>query len=285
MAQILYGKAVVEALKIKFQKENEYWASKNIAPKIAIVRVGNKKDDIAYEARIEKNCNELGVELIKSIVDDNINTVNLIKFINNLNQDDSVHGILVFRPLPDTIDTMQVKNSINPIKDIDSMTSINAEKIFSGDKNALAPCTPLAVIEILEFYNYDLSSLKIGIVNRSLVLGKPLAMMLLEKNATISIGHSKTKDLTFFTQNSDIVITGIGKADFFNAGYFNKNSTIIDVGINFNENGMCGDVDFKSVEPIANAISPVPGGVGTVTSMMLFMNLMKAMKMQNIQFR
>ena len=285
MAQILYGKPVVEALKIKFKKENEYWASKNIAPKIAIVRVGNKKDDIAYEARIEKNCNELGVELIKSIVDDNINTVNLIKFINNLNQDDSVHGILVFRPLPDTIDTMQVKNSINPIKDIDSMTSINAEKIFSGDQNALAPCTPLAVIEILEFYNYDLSSLKIGIVNRSLVLGKPLAMMLLEKNATISIGHSKTKDLTFFTQNSDIVITGIGKADFFNAEYFNKNSTIIDVGINFNENGMCGDVDFKSVEPMANAISPVPGGVGTVTSMMLFMNIMKAMKMQNIQFR
>jgi methylenetetrahydrofolate dehydrogenase (NADP+)/methenyltetrahydrofolate cyclohydrolase len=280
MANILYGKPVAEELKLKFLKEKEVLFLKGIVPQICIVRVGDKKDDIAYETRIEKNCLELGVNLKKIQVDNNITTVNLSSLINELNNDVKTHGILIFRPLPEDIDLDTIRNSINPNKDIDSMTIVNSEKVFSGNKSALEPCTPLAVVEILKFYGYEIAGSKVGIVNRSLVLGKPLAMMLLQNQATVSIGHSKTINLTEFTNSQDIVVTGIGKAKYFNHDYFNESTTIIDVGINFNEQGLCGDVDYDSVVEKVMAITPVPGGVGAVTSMMLFMNLLKAIKLQ-----
>jgi methylenetetrahydrofolate dehydrogenase (NADP+)/methenyltetrahydrofolate cyclohydrolase len=280
MAKILYGKPVADELKIKFLKEKEFWLLKGIAPQICIVRVGDKKDDIAYETRIEKNCLELGVRLRKIVVDNNITTVNLAFILNELNNDVMTHGILIFRPLPEAIDINILRTSISSNKDIDSMSLINSEMVFSGNNKALEPCTPLAVIEILKFYEYELAGSKVGIINRSLVLGKPLAMMLLQNQATVSIGHSKTKNLKEFTNNHDIIVTGIGKAKFFNKEYFNESNTIIDVGINFNEHGLCGDIDYESVLDNVMAITPVPGGVGAVTSMMLFMNLLKAIKLQ-----
>lgn len=280
MTKILYGKPVAEELKKKFLEEKDSLSLRGILPQICIVRVGNKKDDIAYETRIEKNCLELGVNLKKIQVDNNITTVNLVSLLNEINKDNQTHGILIFRPLPEAIDLNSIRASINENKDIDSMTIINSEKVFSGNNTALEPCTPLAVIEILKFYGYELAGSKVGIVNRSLVLGKPLAMMLLQNQATVSIGHSKTKNLTEFTNCNDIVVTGIGKAKFFNQDYFNESSTIIDVGINFDEQGLCGDVDYASVLEKVRAITPVPGGVGAVTSMMLFMNLLKAIKLQ-----
>jgi methylenetetrahydrofolate dehydrogenase (NADP+) / methenyltetrahydrofolate cyclohydrolase len=280
MTKILYGKSVAEELKKKFLEEKDSLSLRGILPQICIVRVGNKKDDIAYETRIEKNCLELGVNLKKVQVDNNITTVNLVSLLNEINNDDQTHGILIFRPLPEAIDLNLIRASINPNKDIDSMTIVNSEKVFSGNNTALEPCTPLAVIEILKFYGYEMAGSKVGIINRSLVLGKPLAMMLLQNQATVSIGHSKTKNLTEFTNSNDIVVTGIGKAKFFNQDYFNESSTIIDVGINFDEQGLCGDVDYASVLEKIKAITPVPGGVGAVTSMMLFMNLLKAIKLQ-----
>jgi methylenetetrahydrofolate dehydrogenase (NADP+) / methenyltetrahydrofolate cyclohydrolase len=160
------------------------------------------------------------------------------------------------------------------------MSPVNAEKIFTGDKSGIAPCTPEAVIEILRYYQYDLSGKNVAIVNRSMVLGKPLAMLFLAENSTVTVCHSKTKNLPKITSSADIVVTGAGKARFFSADYFSKESVVVDVGINTENGELCGDVDFETVEAKAAAITPVPGGVGTVTSMILLSHVIKAMKQQ-----
>lgn len=250
-------------------------------PKIAILRVGNRPDDIAYESRVLKNCAELGILSEVVAVDDNINMVDFGKTLATLNDDPKIHGILIFRPLPDQLDNDVVCGMILPDKDIDCMSPVNAAKIFAGDSDGIPPCTPEAVIEILKYYQYDLSGKNVVIVNRSMVLGKPLAMLFLNENATVTICHSKTKELSSITTNADIVVTGVGKAKYFRKEFFSAHSIIIDVGINLDEeNNLCGDVDFDSVSESVAAITPVPGGVGTVTSMILLNHVIKSMKKQ-----
>jgi methylenetetrahydrofolate dehydrogenase (NADP+)/methenyltetrahydrofolate cyclohydrolase len=160
------------------------------------------------------------------------------------------------------------------------MSLVNAEKIFTGDKSAIPPCTPEAVIEILKYYEYDLAGKNVAIVNRSMVLGKPLSMLFLADNATVTICHSKTVNLPEITSKSDIVVTGVGKANYFGKEFFSKNSIVVDVGINMDAGRLCGDVNFDEVAEHIAAISPVPGGVGTVTSMILLRNVIRAMKFQ-----
>lgn len=250
-------------------------------PKLAILRVGNRPDDVAYESRVLKNCSEIGIRTEVREVDDNINMVNFMAILNQLNEDEKTHGILIFRPLPDQLDIDLISRAIRPEKDIDCMSPVNAEKIFTGDKSGIPPCTPEAVIEILKYYQYELTGKSVAIVNRSLVLGKPLSMLFLNENSTVTICHSKTKDLTSVTSGADIVVTGAGKAKFFGKEFFSGDSVIVDVGINLDVDGkLCGDVDFEEVSDHVAAISPVPGGVGTVTSMILLSHVMKAMKLQ-----
>lgn len=278
---LLKGKPVADKIKEEIVKTVEDCkASGRGLPKLAILRAGERPDDIAYESRVLKNCAELGIEAEVTVVDDNIDMVKFVEALNRLNNDPEIHGILVFRPLPEQLDMETVSRSIRPDKDIDCMSPVNAEKIFTGDPDGIPPCTPEAVIEILKYYGYDLAGKNVAIVNRSMVLGRPLSMLFLAENATVTICHSKTRNLPGITAGADIVVTGAGKAKFFGKEYFAENSVIIDVGINMDNGNLCGDVDFEAVSDSVAAITPVPGGVGTVTSMLLLSHVIKAMKLQ-----
>ena len=279
---LLKGKPVADKIKSEIlDAVNGCRNSGKDLPKLAILRVGNRADDIAYESRVLKNCTELGMEAEVKQVDNNISMTDFLEVLKQLNEDQKTHGILIFRPLPNQLDMELISRSIKPEKDIDCMSPVNAEKVFVGDKSGIPPCTPEAVIEILKFYQYELSGKNVAIVNRSMVLGKPLSMLFLNENSTVTICHSKTKDLSGVTLKADIVVTGAGKAKFFNEKFFSKESIIVDVGINLDaDNKLCGDVDFEDVFESVASISPVPGGVGTVTSMILLNHVIKAMQLQ-----
>jgi methylenetetrahydrofolate dehydrogenase (NADP+)/methenyltetrahydrofolate cyclohydrolase len=279
---LLKGKPVAD--KIKEEIVSAVTECKNagsVLPKLAVLRVGERADDVAYESRVLKNCAELGIVAEVTAVDSEIPMADFMKVLNGLNEDDETHGILIFRPLPQQLDMEAISRAIKPEKDIDCMSPVNAEKIFTGDPSGIPPCTPEAVIEILKYYQYELSGKNVAVVNRSMVLGKPLSMLFLAENATVTICHSKTKDLPQVTSTADIVVTGVGRSKFFGREYFSENSIVIDVGINMDNGNLCGDVDFDMVADSVAAITPVPGGVGTVTSMILLAHVIRAMRLQN----
>lgn len=276
---LLKGKPVADQIRDNIQSVVETCRKNgDRLPKLAILRVGERADDIAYEERVLKNCQAVGIESEVRAVDNNINMVNFMEVLEDLNQDPNIHGILIFRPLPSQLDAEAISRAIRPEKDIDCMNPINIQKVFLGDRSGIAPCTPEAVIEILKYYGYELTGKHVVIVNRSLVLGKPLSMLFLAENSTVTVCHSKTKNLPALAASADIVVTGIGKAKAFDLNYFTEQSVVIDVGINFEDGKLCGDVDFESVSEHVAAITPVPGGVGTVTSMILLNHVIKAMK-------
>ncbi|MDI9493952.1 MAG: bifunctional 5,10-methylenetetrahydrofolate dehydrogenase/5,10-methenyltetrahydrofolate cyclohydrolase [Bacillota bacterium] len=277
---LLSGKRVADKIKADIIHAVEEYKKNGQAPKIAILRVGAREDDVAYEERVLKNCRATGIEAKVVEVDLNIDMQSFVDELNRLNEDTDIHGILIFRPLPEHLDMEEISKIIKPEKDIDCMSPVNVQKVFTGDSDGITPCTPEAVIEILKHYGYDLQGRNVAIVNRSMVLGKPLAMLFLAENATVTICHSKTRDLKEITKMADIAVTGIGKGKFFGPDYFSKDSIVIDVGINFAGGKLCGDVDFDKVSGQVSAISPVPGGVGTVTSMILLSHVIKAMKLQ-----
>lgn len=279
---LLEGKPVADKIKSRILDAVEQ--CKNTGkdlPKIAILRVGERPDDIAYESGILNNCAELGIIAEVRELDGRVGMAEFMDALEQYNADSKTHGILIFRPLPDQLDTEYISHAIKPEKDIDCMSPVNGEKIFSGDRSGIPPCTPEAVLEILKFYEYELQGRNVAIVNRSMVLGKPLAMLFLNENATVTICHSKTVDLSHVTKKADIVVTGVGKAEFFDSRYFSGNSVVVDVGINLNaEKKLCGDVNFGEVSETVEAITPVPGGVGTVTTIVLLRHVIKAMELQ-----
>jgi methylenetetrahydrofolate dehydrogenase (NADP+)/methenyltetrahydrofolate cyclohydrolase len=279
---LLKGKPVADRIKAEIVNAvSECEKAGGPLPKLAVLRVGERPDDLAYESRVLKNCAELGIKAEVTAVDNNINMVDFMAVLDHLNQDPDIHGILLFRPLPKQLDTEAASRAIRPDKDIDCMNPVNAEKIFTGDPDGIPPCTPEAVIEILKYYQYDLAGRNVAIVNRSMVLGKPLSMLFLAENSTVTICHSKTRNLPGVTSGADIVVTGAGKGRFFGREYFGKDSVVIDVGINMDSGGnLCGDVDFDDVSESVAAITPVPGGVGTVTSMILLRHVIRAMQLQ-----
>jgi methylenetetrahydrofolate dehydrogenase (NADP+)/methenyltetrahydrofolate cyclohydrolase len=282
MTKILKGGPVAEQIqKDLFARVKDY-RNEELRPTLGILRVGEREDDKAYEARVEKNCSKVDMALEVVKVDNNIIMDDLLTTLDQLNNDPKIHGILVFRPLPDHLDEKLIAKAINPLKDIDCMHPDNCERIFEGDGSGLQPCTPQAVIALLKYYDYKLSGLHVVIVNRSLVLGKPLAMMLLSENATVTLCHSKTRNLGLLMRSADIVVTGVGKPKHFGKDCFTEQSCIIDVGINFDGTQICGDVDYEAVKEYCEAISPVPGGIGAVTSMMLLNNVIKALDSQQM---
>lgn len=278
MSTALKGKPAADQIKEQLTAEVARFKKKGIYPKIGILRVGDREDDLAYEQRVLKNCTEIGIAAQVAAMPKEISQEDFLATLYNMNRDRDVHGILIFRPLPDQLDGLEISAAIDPGKDIDSMSPVNAGKIFLGEEDGIPPCTPEAVLEILDYYGYELSGKHVVIVNRSMVLGKPLAMLFLKKNATVTICHSKTKDLSEFTKNADIVVTGVGKARFFGRHYFNENSVVVDVGINFEDNKLYGDVDYDQVSELVSAITPVPGGVGSVTSMILLRHIMHGIR-------
>ncbi|NEZ46895.1 bifunctional 5,10-methylenetetrahydrofolate dehydrogenase/5,10-methenyltetrahydrofolate cyclohydrolase [Clostridium niameyense] len=282
MTKILYGKDIALNIKnnirLKVQKLNK----KHITPMLAIVRIGNKEDDISYEKSIMKNCTSLGIDTNVYELEDNVPQRDVLSLIQKLNKDRKINGILVFRPFPEHLDQDVINSSIELSKDVDCMNPLNLEKIFEGKLNGFIPCTSEAAIETLKYYNIELRGSNIVIINRSMVVGKPLSMMLLSEDATVTIAHSKTKNLSSITKNADIVITAIGRAKMLGEEYFNENSIVVDVSINVDEEGnLCGDVDFDNVNTKLKAITPVPRGIGAVTTSLLLKHIVDASEKQN----
>lgn len=278
MEKILRGKPVVEAIKEQIKEKVKNYNAQNIFPTLGIIRVGNREDDLAYERRVIKNCEQLEIKAHVFEMDENISMSDFAKEVKTIDGDQNIHGILMFRPLPKHLEGKDVQTLISPEKDIDCMHPENLRKVFEGEKDGHYPCTPEAVVEILKYYNIPLKGSNIAVVNRSMVLGKPLSMMLIQENATVTVCHSKSVDIPSITKKADVVITGVGRPNFFTAQHFSNQSIIIDVGINYFNNKMCGDVDYEQVEDMVQAITPVPGGVGTVTSTILLKHVIDAIE-------
>ncbi|MFZ5968118.1 MAG: bifunctional 5,10-methylenetetrahydrofolate dehydrogenase/5,10-methenyltetrahydrofolate cyclohydrolase [Bacillota bacterium] len=282
MPKILQAKSVVQALKERMKEEIGSMNEKGVFPTLGIIRVGNRPDDVAYERSIMKNCDSIGmkVQVFEAPLD--IPMGEFENFIEKINHDKNIHGILLFRPLPAQLDINKIKHMISPEKDIDCMNPVNLEKVFEGEKDGYYPCTPEAVVEILKYYEIPLLGANVVIVNSSLVVGRPLGMMLLGEKSTVTLCNSKTRDLPGVTSSADIVAVAVGRARMFGPEYFHENSVVIDVGINDAGDGkICGDVDYDSVVDKVQAITPVPGGVGTVTTTILLRHVLEACKKQH----
>jgi methylenetetrahydrofolate dehydrogenase (NADP+)/methenyltetrahydrofolate cyclohydrolase len=279
MAEILKGNVVAAQIKEDMKNEIEKLAEKGKIPTLGIVRLGSNPDDISYERSIIKNCEKAGINSKVIEKELEMTTEELVDLMEKLNVDDEISGVLVFRPLPKHIDETKIREALSPNKDVDCMHPLNLAKIFEGDMTGFQPCTPRAAMEILLYNNVELEGKNVVVVNRSMVLGKPLVMMLLEKNATVTICHSRTKNLHEITSKADVVVTALGKAKFFDKKYFNENSICIDVGVSMDDDGkLSGDIDYPEVSEMVSMITPVPGGVGAVTTSLLLSQVVEACK-------
>lgn len=278
MGVILKGKdlksKMAEDLKIKVGK---YKSEYNITPCLTSILVGNDGGSLFYVDFQKKNCEQIGIKYQLIHLQENSTTEDLINIIKDLNKDDSVHGIMMQVPLPKHLDETIIIEHISPDKDVDSLTDTNIGRLFKGSR-CFEPCTPKAVMELLEFVKVDLDGKKAVVVGRSNIVGKPLAVMLLAKNATVTVCHSRTKDIKSITKDADILISCVGKPRMITKEYVKENAVIMDVGTSNVDGKMVGDVDFLDVESIASLITPVPGGVGSITTMLLLSNTIKAME-------
>lgn len=265
----LRGLPVANALTEAFKLRINQLKLGGITPKLSVIRIGNKEEDISYERSIIKKFSSLDAVAEVTGLPYDVTQETVEAVIKEMNNDNNVHGILLFRPLPEHLSYEKIKSVINADKDVDCMSQTNTARLFSGEKNGYPPCTAQAVMEILDYYKVDLAGKKAVIVGRSLVVGKPLGMLLLEKNATVTICHSKTKNLPEECRRADILIACAGSANMITREFTNPSQIIIDVGINVEEGRLCGDVKYGDVAEYVQAITPVPGGVGTVTTIEL----------------
>ena len=277
MAQLLKGAEVVSALNERIKAEVSALASRGVVPTLAILRVGDKPDDLAYERGAIKRAETVGVAVRQIVLPETVSQESLLAEIERINADDTIHGCLMLRPLPKHIDDLRAREALLPEKDIDGITEGSLAGVFAGTKRGFPPCTAQACMEILRYYGIDPAGKRAVVIGRSLVIGKPVAMMLLGQNATVTICHTRTKDMPSETRRAEILIVAAGRAGVVGAEYVAEGQTVLDVGINFDAAGkMTGDVDFAAVEPIVGAITPVPGGVGTVTTSVLMAHVTEA---------
>ena len=270
MAKRLSGKEVTAALNARIRANVETCRAHGVEPTLCMVRVGDNPSDMSYERGAAKRCETLGVACKQIHLPEDVSQEELLSVIEDVNQDPAIHGLLLFRPLPKHLDQALIENALDPAKDVDCMTDLSMSGVFTGKQIGFPPCTPQACMEILDHYGYDCTGKKAVVIGRSLVVGKPAAMMLIKKNATVTICHTRTKDMPAVTRDADLIIVAAGRAGVIGADYVREGQTIIDVGINVNAEGkLCGDVDFAAVEHVVDAITPVPGGVGTVTTSVL----------------
>lgn len=267
MAPLLTGKPVVERLATDLAPRVCALEQAGITPTLAIVRMGERPDDLSYERTARKRAESLGVAVRPFVLNESAPQEALEAALHEVNQDPSIHGCLLLRPLPAHIDEAQVCEQLAPEKDIDGITLASLASVFTDGDRGFPPATAAACIEVLEHYGVPLEGKHVVVVGRSLVVGKPVSMMLLSRNASVTMCHSRTEDLAGLCRSADIVICATGRARAFGAEFFRPGQTVLDVGINFDAQGnLCGDVDFEAVEPVVGAITPVPGGLGTVTT-------------------
>ena len=277
MTTLLKGSEVVEALNERAAAKARQLAAAGRIPTLAILRVGERPDDLSYERGAIKRAEKVGVAVRRLAVPEDVSTPELVATIEALNTDASVHGVLLFRPLPAHLDDEAVRIALLPKKDIDGITDLSLAGVFSDTATGFAPCTAAACLEILDHFNYEIEGKKAVVVGRSLVVGKPVAMMLLARHATVTIAHSRTPDLPAMVRAADLVIACVGRAQLLDARHLRPGQTVIDVGINVTKDGtLVGDVNAAQAIGLVEALTPVPGGVGTVTTSVLVKHVVQA---------
>ena len=277
MAELIDGKLVSAKIREKIAVEvADFKREFNITPGLAVIIVGENPASLVYVRNKHKACVEAGMNSIEVKMPESTTEDELLAKISELNSDANVHGILVQLPLPKHIDETRVLNSISPEKDVDAFHPVNVGKIMIGNYNLL-PCTPAGVMDLLDYYGVELSGKRAVVIGRSNIVGKPMALLLLERNATVSVCHSKTKDISEYTRAADVIVVAVGRPNFLKADMIKAGAVVVDVGINRLDNGkLCGDVDFTQVKEVASLITPVPGGVGPMTITTLLKNTLSA---------
>lgn len=280
MSNIIDGKLVASSVKQAVKQEVAELHKRHIKPCLAVILVGENPASLVYVNNKQKTCKELGIESKSIIIPEDFGQENLLEVIRDLNEDPTVNGILCQLPLPAGYDEQAIIETINPVKDVDAFHPINVGRIVTGDYTFL-PCTPAGVMEMLQYYDIDISGKECVVVGRSNIVGKPMSMLLLHKNGTVTTAHSRTKDLAEVCRRADILVVAVGKPKFITADMVKDGAVVIDVGINRVEGKLCGDVDFENVSRKTSWITPVPGGVGPMTIAMLMKNTVTATKLQN----
>ena len=277
MADLLLGKPVADAMAADIVARAKALTASGKQPTLSIVRVGERPDDLTYERSAMKRADACGIAVKQFVLPADASTDDVLAAVAAVNSDDSIHGCLLFRPLPEGIDEQAVCNALDPAKDIDGITRGSLATLLAGTGEGFAPCTAAACIDILDLYGINPQGKKAVVLGRSLVIGKPVALMLLARNATVTVCHSRTQDLASAVRDADIVVCATGRARAYGADLFAPGQTVLDVGINFDDEGnLCGDADFDAVESVVSAITPVPRGVGSVTTVAMLRNVVIA---------
>lgn len=282
MSTVMMGADVAKAMKTELIREVQELKERGITPCLAMIRAGERPDDLVYERGAKKRMEMVGIECRSVELPEDISQTDFEEAFRKVNEDPTVHGILLFRPLPGTLDEEPVKAMIHPFKDVDCMSDTNVARVFSGDERGFAPCTAEAVMEMLHYYKIDPSGKKVTVVGRSMVVGKPLSMLLLKKNATVTVCHTKTADLAETCRNAEILVAAAGKAGMITKAMAGSGAVVVDVGINIDKDGnLCGDVAFDTVKEQVSYISPVPRGVGSVTTSVLAKHVVRGARYLN----
>ena len=288
MAELLYGKPVAEAMCEKLRVRAEALRAKGVTPKLAIIRVGEDPSDLSYERGAVNRAAMVGAEVRIIALPEDSGKADVLNAVRACNGDDSIHGVLLFRPLPKALRPFdgEIRNALDPMKDVDGMTDLSCAGVFEGRTDlGFPPCTPRACMEILDYYGVDLSGARATVIGRSLVVGKPLAMLLMGRNATVTVCHTRTKDVAAEARQADVLVTSAGALNSLTAEHVRPGQVVIDVSINWDSEkpnakgglgAIAGDADFEAIEPIVDAITPVPGGVGAVTTSVLFSHVIAA---------
>ena len=288
MAKLLLGKEVTDALNANLQTRTAALREKGVTPTLGIIRVGENPSDLSYEKGGVKRAELVGVNVVKFVLPEDATKADVLAAIDKVNADDSIHGVLMFRPLPKHLkaDQTEICNRLDPKKDVDCMTDLSNAGVFEGRSDlGFAPCTPAACMEILDYYGIDCKGKNAVVIGRSLVVGKPAAMMLMGKNATVTVCHTKTVNTAEIARNADILVSAAGVLGSLTKEYVRPGQVVIDVSINWDaekpnakggKGAIAGDAKFEEVEPIVEAITPVPGGVGSVTTSVLMKHVVEA---------
>ena len=273
--EILKGLPVANAINEKLMEQVK--SIEGPLPHLASIRVGERPDDCSYERGAVKKMDKVGVRCTTYTFDADIDNETFQAEFDKINENPDIDGILMLRPLPKQLDEKQIENKIDPRKDLDGISPLNLAKVYAGDESGYAPCTAEAVIEMLDYAGIDIKGKRVTVVGRSLVIGKPVSMLLMKRNATVTVCHTKTVDMEGTCKNAEILVAAAGSARMIKKDYVAEGAIVVDVGINVDEEGnLCGDVDFDTITDIAAIATPVPGGVGSVTTSVLAKHLVKA---------
>lgn len=277
--EVLKGLPVAQAINEELIKQLETF--EGAIPHLAIIRVGERPDDMSYERGAIKKMEKIGFRCTTYTYPQDIDNDTFQQAFDKINEDNDIDGILLLRPLPKHLDEKAIEQRIDPRKDLDGISPRNLAKVYAGDESGYAPCTAEAVVEMLDYAGVDLTGKRVTVVGRSLVIGKPVAMLLMKKNATVTVCHTRTVDMPGTCRNAEVLVAAAGAAKMIQEDYIGEQAVVIDVGINVDEAGnLCGDVDFEAIKGKAAIATPVPGGVGSVTTSVLAKHLMKAAKMR-----